>query len=66
MWDSRSVPDDAATIEKLGRTGKLPMALIIDNDGRVVRQVNNTSGVLRPQSVEELRHSMPSRTSASS
>ena len=48
------VPDDAATIEKLGATGKLPMALIIDQDGRVIRQVNNTRGVLRPQSVEQM------------
>jgi hypothetical protein len=48
------VPGDAATIEKLGATGKLPMALIIDKDGRVIRQVNNTRGVLRPQSVEQM------------
>jgi hypothetical protein len=48
------VPGDAATIEKLSATGKLPMALIIDKDGRVIRQVNNTRGVLRPQSVEQM------------
>jgi hypothetical protein len=48
------VPDDAETIEKFGATGKLPMAVIIDNSGRVVRQVNNTNGVLRPQSVEQM------------
>jgi hypothetical protein len=47
-------PGDAATIEKLGATGKLPMALIIDQDSRVIRQVNNTHAVLRPQSVEQL------------
>ena len=43
-------PGDAATIEKLGATGKLPMALIVDKDGRVIRQVNNT----RPHSVEQM------------
>jgi len=48
------VPGDAAAIAKLGATGKLPMALIIDKDGRVIRQVNNTCGVLRPQSVEQM------------
>jgi hypothetical protein len=47
-------PSDGATIEKLGATGKLPMALIIDRDGRVVRQVNNTRGVMRPQFVEQM------------
>jgi hypothetical protein len=47
-------PGDGATIEKLGATGKLPMALIIDKDGRVMRQVNNTRAVLRPQSVEQM------------
>jgi hypothetical protein len=47
-------PDDTVTIEKLGATGKLPMAIIIDMDGRVIRQVNNTRAVLRPQSVEQM------------
>ena len=44
------VPGDSETIEKLGATGKVPMALIIDKDGRVIRQVNNT----RAQSVEQM------------
>ena len=43
-------PGDAATIEKLGATGRLPLALIIDKDGRVIRQINNT----RPHSVEQM------------
>jgi len=43
-------PGDAPLIEKLGATGKLPMALIIDKDGRVIRQVNNT----RPQAIEQM------------
>jgi len=47
-------PDDAATIDKLGTAGKQPMALIIGADGRLIRQVNNTRGVLRPQSVEQM------------
>ena len=47
-------PDDAATIEKLGATGKQPMALIVGADGRVIRQVDNSRGVLRPQSVEQM------------
>jgi hypothetical protein len=44
------VPGDSGTIEKLGATGKVPMALITDKDGRVIRQVNNT----RAQSVEQM------------
>ena len=40
-------PDDAATIEKLGATGKQPMAVIVGSAGRVIRQV-------RPQSVEQM------------
>ena len=43
-------PDDAATIDKLGATGKLPMAVIMNEDGRVVRQINNT----RPQAIEQM------------
>jgi len=47
-------PDDAVTIEKLGATRKVPMALIIDRGGRVIRQVDNTRAVLRPRSVEQM------------
>lgn len=43
-------PDDAVTIAKLGATGKLPMALITDSDGRVVREVDNT----RPKTIEQM------------
>ena len=43
-------PDDAVTIAKLGATGKLPMALITNSDGRVVREVDNT----RPKTIEQM------------
>ena len=43
-------PGDAATIEKLGATGKVPMALVIDKDAHVIRQINNT----RSQAIERM------------
>jgi len=48
------VPDDASTIEKLGATGRLPTALIVDDGGRVIRKIDNTRGVLRSASVEQM------------
>jgi hypothetical protein len=48
------LPDDTATIEKLGATGKLPMALLVDADGKAVRRVDNSRGVLRADSVEQM------------
>jgi len=47
-------PDDAATIAKLGATGKLPIAVLTDGEGRVIRTVENVRGVLRPASVEKM------------
>ncbi|MGZ7040492.1 MAG: hypothetical protein ACXVH7_01750 [Thermoanaerobaculia bacterium] len=47
-------PDDARTIEKLGGTGKLPMAVVADGQGNVVRTVNNVRGVLPPAAVEQM------------
>jgi hypothetical protein len=48
------VPDDAVTIEKLGATGRLPMALIVDEHGSVIRKIENIRGVLRSGSVEQI------------
>jgi hypothetical protein len=48
------VPDDVVTIEKLGAMGKLPMALIVDEHGSVIRKIENIRGVLRPASVEQM------------
>lgn len=46
------LPEDSATIEKLGATGKLPMAVVSDAQGRVIRSVPNVRGVLRPADIE--------------
>jgi hypothetical protein len=48
------VPDDAVTIEKLGATGKIPMALIVDEHGSVIRKIENARGILRSASVEQM------------
>lgn len=47
------LPEDSATIEKLGATGKLPMAAVTDAEGKVTRMVPNVRGVLRPAAVEQ-------------
>jgi len=47
-------PDDAATIERLGATGKLPIAMLTDGQGRVIRTAENVRGVLRPAPVEQM------------
>jgi hypothetical protein len=48
------VPDDAAAIEKLGATGRLPSAVLVNSTGAVVRRVENVHGVLRPATVEKM------------
>ncbi len=47
------LPEDSATIEKLGATGKLPMAIVSDAHGKVIRTVPKVRGVLRPAAVEQ-------------
>jgi hypothetical protein len=47
-------PDDAVTIEKLGATGNLPMAVIVDSQGSVVRAVTSSRGVLSASAVEQM------------
>jgi hypothetical protein len=48
------VPDDVVTFEKLGATGKLPMAVLVDSQGSVIRTVNNLRGVLPASAVEQM------------
>ena len=48
------VPDDVVTIDKLGATGKLPMAVLVDSQGGVIRIVNNLRGVLAASAVEQM------------
>jgi hypothetical protein len=47
-------PDDVGTIEKLGATGKLPIAVLIDRQGSVIRVVDNLRGVLPASAVEQM------------
>ena len=46
--------DDAAMIEKLGASGALPMAVLIDGDGKQLGKVDNDRGALNVASVEKL------------
>jgi len=46
--------DDAAMIEKLGVGGALPVAVLIDGDGRQLGKVANDRGTLRVAAVERL------------
>jgi len=48
------LPDDRATIEKFGETGKLPAAVLADAKGNVLRRVQGTSGRLATASVEKI------------
>jgi tetratricopeptide (TPR) repeat protein len=47
-------PEDAATIEKLGATGKLPAAILLDTDGKVVRQADAVDSKLKVGAVEKM------------
>lgn len=48
------LPENAATIELLGAAGKLPMALLVNSQGTVIRRIENVRGVLPPASVERM------------
>lgn len=46
--------DDGARIEKLGAAGALPIAVLIDGDGKQLGRVANERGALRVAAVERL------------
>jgi hypothetical protein len=46
--------DDAAMIEKLGAGGALPVAVLLDGDGRQLGKASNDRGALSVASVEKL------------
>jgi hypothetical protein len=46
------LPDDAISIEKLNASGKLPIAVLLDSQGRVTRTVANVRGALSASAVE--------------
>jgi hypothetical protein len=49
-------PDDAAMIEKLGATGKLPAAVITDASANALGSAVQEKGTLSPAAVEKLVH----------
>ncbi|HEY8183436.1 MAG TPA: hypothetical protein VII32_14430 [Thermoanaerobaculia bacterium] len=46
--------DDAAMIEKLGAAGALPIAVLLDGDGKQLGKVDNDRGALNVSAVEKL------------
>jgi hypothetical protein len=46
--------DDAAMIEKLGAAGALPIAVLIDGEGKQLGKVDNDRGALNVSAVEKL------------
>ncbi len=46
--------EDAAMIEKLGVTGALPAAVLVDGEGKQLGKVANDRGILRVSAVERL------------
>src|SRR5260370_13548113 len=48
------VPKNAAVVEKLGVAGKLPIAVMIDRQGNIIRRAENARGVLRSAAVEQM------------
>jgi hypothetical protein len=48
------VPDDAAMIAKLGHTGTLPAAVLVNDQGNVIRRVEGTRGRLTAPPVEKM------------
>ena len=47
-------PDDSAAIDKLGGSGKLPMAVLAGRQGKVIRTANNVRGALPASAVERM------------
>jgi hypothetical protein len=50
------LPDNAATTELLGATGTLPTALLVNDQGTVIRHIVDRRPMLRPASVEGMVH----------
>ena len=48
------VPPNASAVEKLGVAGKLPVAVLVDRGGNVIRRAENVRGVLRTPAVEQM------------
>jgi hypothetical protein len=48
------LPENTAAIELLGATGKLPTALLVNDQGTVVRRVENVQGALLPAYVQRM------------
>jgi hypothetical protein len=48
------LPADVTNVEKLGATGKLPAAVLVDREGKVVRRVDNVRGALPTAAVEQM------------
>jgi hypothetical protein len=48
------VPPNDAMVAKLGVTGKLPAAVIVDRSGNVLRRLDHTGGALKANAVEQL------------
>jgi len=46
--------DDAAMIDKLGVAGALPVAVLLDGDGKQLGKVDNDRGALKVAAVEKL------------
>jgi tetratricopeptide (TPR) repeat protein len=47
-------PDDAATVAKFDVAGKLPVALLVGEDGKVLARVDNEKGLIRAAAVENM------------
>jgi hypothetical protein len=47
-------PDDAAMIEKLGESGKLPAVVLADNSGKLVSKLDSDNGGIRLSAVEKM------------
>jgi hypothetical protein len=48
--------DDAATIARLGASGKLPLAVLAAENGQVLARAENDRGALRASSVDKMVH----------
>lgn len=48
------LPERSEVIQKLGVTAKIPTALVVDREGKVIRRVENVRGVLAPEQVEQM------------
>lgn len=49
-------PENAATIKLLGATGNVPAALLVNNQGAIIRRVDHIHGALSRAAVERMVH----------